>query len=165
MRFSSDVDTGSNYPGAQLFFVSLEQIAYQTFIETLADHDKPELIVVTEVDQIAVNDPRAGLLYYLAGWLLFRVKRYALNTDMGAQSDFLKEWVHNNQLDMSAASLAKLPISIVVERRTSRGNNGRITESSLWSFHPLSSFNLPVQFNLLTSSCSRWKTSLPKSRR
>ena len=91
MRFSSDVDTGSNYPGAQLFFVSLEQIAYQTFIETLADHDKPELIVVTEVDQIAVNDPRAGLLYYLAGWLLFRVKRYALNTDMGAQSDFANQ--------------------------------------------------------------------------
>ena len=165
MRFCSDVDTGSNYPGAQLFFVSLEQIAYQTFIETLADHDKPELIVVTEVDQIAVNDPRAGLLYYLAGWLLFRVKRYALNTDMGAQSDFLKEWVHNNQLDMSAASLAKLPISIVVERRTSRGNDGRITESSLWSFHPLSSFNIPVQLKLLTSSCSRWQTSLPKSRR
>mmetsp|Transcript_5169 Transcript_5169/g.7681 ORF Transcript_5169/g.7681 Transcript_5169/m.7681 type:complete len:510 (+) Transcript_5169:76-1605(+) len=113
---------GPSYPpGAQLFFVSLEQIAYQTFIEALADHDKPELVVVTEVDQIDFDDPRAGLLYYLAGWLLFRVKRYAHNTEMGAHHDFLQEWVHNNQLDESAASRAKLPISIVVQRRIARG--------------------------------------------
>lgn len=105
-----------------LLFAFLEQQSYETFTEMIADHERPELKAPDVVPSVDVFDCRAGLIYYLTGWLCFKIKRVL--TKPGQRDDdtirFWRAWFDHNKIDAAEADQHGLPTELTKRRVTAR---------------------------------------------
>ena len=105
-----------------LLFAFLEQQCFETFSDMLADHGRPELSPPDSLPDPDYTDRRAGLLYYLAGWLCFKVKR---TLDNKARQDdestaFWRRWFGRNAIGPDEAQEQGLPTALTDERVCAR---------------------------------------------
>ncbi|KAJ8601185.1 hypothetical protein CTAYLR_009763 [Chrysophaeum taylorii] len=97
---------GADYPGAALLFSFIERDTYETIIQMLADHECPDLAAVNPPARPDLDDRRAGLVYYLAGWLCYKVKQAAPRS---GRCEFWNEWLGHNALTSAEAQRFNLP--------------------------------------------------------
>ena len=105
-----------------LFFSFLEKQSFDTFNDSLADHGRPELIPPDDLPPADPKDRRAGLLYYLAGWLCFKVKRTLRNRENrdDATTVFWRHWFEYNSIGADDAEDRELPTALTEDRVRAR---------------------------------------------
>jgi len=124
-----------------LLFCFLEDYAFKTFLEMLADHERPELRPPDDQPDPDLTDSRAGLLYYLAGWLVFKVKRVVQRPGCRRDASTVKfwgQWFEHNTLAEHDAARHKLPTTLsdqrVRERMKQYGRKQLIEYASFAAF-------------------------------
>ena len=118
----------AGYPGAELLFCSLEMHAYQVLTEALADHERPFLSAADPLPPTDPKDPRAGLLYYLAGWLCYKVKRFV---NAAPQQPFWSAWLASTTLTLERAQQSSLPWQLtaaLAAKRSARYRKSQLVE-------------------------------------
>ncbi|MEO0699408.1 MAG: hypothetical protein AAFY81_06785, partial [Pseudomonadota bacterium] len=111
-----------DYPfGAQLLFCGLEDHVYTTLVESLADHERPFLEAADPLPETDASDRRAGLVYYLAGWLYFKVQRAVRSTGDDDHKPHWRQWLATNAITLDQAEARSLPFQLTRGLAAKRG--------------------------------------------
>mmetsp|Transcript_21697 Transcript_21697/g.26107 ORF Transcript_21697/g.26107 Transcript_21697/m.26107 type:complete len:529 (-) Transcript_21697:3776-5362(-) len=131
--FFDEDEFSYSFRGAHLF-ANLEETAYDTFTQLLADHERPDLSPPSPLPEPDVNDDRAGLVYYLGGWGCFVVKRAIWKRRNIAHTDgFWQAWLQHNQINIEEAISSELPYELTQLRAQRKetaavGNRAQLVE-------------------------------------
>uniref|UniRef100_A0A7S3NIE4 Uncharacterized protein n=1 Tax=Aureoumbra lagunensis TaxID=44058 RepID=A0A7S3NIE4_9STRA len=102
-----------------LLFEKLQIQTYETYSKLLADDTLPDLKVSIEIVNPQNSEPRAHTLYYVVGWLLFKVKRML---SFPRSQEYWSSFYEANIITRENAQRLGLPTEII-ERRMQRCTN------------------------------------------
>mmetsp|Transcript_16973 Transcript_16973/g.21994 ORF Transcript_16973/g.21994 Transcript_16973/m.21994 type:complete len:579 (-) Transcript_16973:183-1919(-) len=136
---------GDHYPGAALFFCCLENATYKILTQALANHGKPQLCAPEPFPPPDFTDDLADLIYYLAGWLVFKVKRIDRKP-----LDWSEWYKFNRYENETAAKNWNLPTELTRRRADLRGARYKGT-TELVEYASVEMFNLTWAFEVVYS--------------
>uniref|UniRef100_A0A7S3JZC2 Uncharacterized protein n=1 Tax=Aureoumbra lagunensis TaxID=44058 RepID=A0A7S3JZC2_9STRA len=103
-----------------LLFEKLQIQTYETYSKLLADDTLPDLKVSIEIVNPQNSEPRAHTLYYVVGWLLFKIKRMIISHPRS--QEYWSSFYEANIITRETAQHLGLPTEII-ERRMQRCTN------------------------------------------